>query len=604
MTLADNLLAKGVSAHKYGVRTDSAAQLSWFLENVWRLDPADVESAICDGNGDKGIDAIVIDDDLGEVTVLQGKWANDPTKSRQGDAVLKALVGAADYFKSAATVQGLLDSKPNEELTKLLLRQEVKEKIASGSHIVNLIFVTNADLDPSASDYVKARSSLAPTLEVWSRKKLTEIASRTARPQLRKETVTLTAFAEPTLAKLTATEKLAIAIVPASELVKLPGLDDHTLFSRNVRLYVGSTRINNELRNTVQDVEQHSLFPAYHNGLTLLTEKIKVIGNKITLSKVGVVNGCQSLTTLYDYKTSVTTQLTLLVKIVEVPENSDASELITYRSNNQNSVTMRDQRSSDPVMRDLQRSVANIFGSDFGLIVRAGETLAAKERMDNAVAAQLVMAVYLREPWAAVRKVRLFDQDYRRIFNREVTPERLRLLDLINMAVFESRTKLRKDLRTSFASVKFTLAYLVAEVCRISAAGRLLIDSPDRWLPGGEADIRTALKEIAAEVVSSVNFFVKAELDEDATKDPKIMFKSKSGVESLDHEVLRNARRDADRGTASYLFELTPPTKRPASAATKKVARKTPPAKRTPPLATKKVARKKAGQKTPARKRA
>jgi len=553
----DARLQAEISQHKLGARTDSAAMLAWFLQNIWRIEPEEVDDAICDGGGDKGIDALLVDDDLNEVTIFQGKHRADPKKTTQGDGDLKSLVGAASWFDSSESVASLLAAKPNQELKKLLIRQEVGDKIAQGTHAVRLVFVTNADLDTSGRDYVTARHGSAPTLEVWDRGKLTEAAERTRRPDLREESVTLEASGVPIKLQLTPSEVMAIGVISAKQLIALPGISDRTLFSRNVRLFAGPTRINKELRKTVRTLDEHRLFPAYHNGLTLLTDKLSVEGTKIRLDHVGVVNGCQSLITLTDNAESITDELQLLVKIVEVASDGRVADLITYRSNNQNAVTLRDQRSSDGVMRDLQTGVHEQFGTDFALQIRVGEQIDAQVILENTLAAQLIMAVYLREPWAAVRKVRLFDQDYRRIFNRSVTPHRLWLLHLLDRAVVAARSGLRDDLRASFASVRFTLAYLVGEVLRLSDAGSQLLDSPDRWLRKEEEKVVEAIRTIANEVVDTVNYHIKNEIADDEDYDPKVAFKSRAGVGHLESDVTRDARRQAER-TSSYLFTVTP----------------------------------------------
>ena len=557
----DRLLRDEVEPYHVGSLTMSAALLSWFLLKVWRQEPEDVPSLVCDGSGDKGIDALIVDDDLLEITVIQGKWRDDPSKTTQGDADLRTLVGAADYFKSPETVQALLNSGPNQELRKLIDRQQVEDKIAKGSYNLKLIFVTNAALDAAGSGYVATRVSLDPPLEVWDRAKLADIAERTRRPNLREETVTLTAASPPTEVTLTATERIAVGMVSAKELIKLPGIDDHTIFSRNVRLYVGRTRINKELAVTVRDINEHKLFPAYHNGLTLLTESLSVSGNEMTLGRVGVVNGCQSLTTLNEHRNALTDDLLLVVKVVEVRSDSEIADQITQRSNNQNSVTLRDQRSSDAVMRDLQQGVIEAFGARFGFVVKAGEKVAAARHLENSLAAQLIMALYLEEPWAAVRKIALFDQDFRRIFNRTITPHKLFMLCLLNESVEAARSELRDDLKASFAAIRFTLIYLIGVVLRETPSGVQLIESPESFLDRGEATIVEAFSRIVSAVVQTVNFHVYYELSiNEEIMILKVAFKSKAGVKSLEVEVLKDAKKQAMRsqmqkgGDDSYLF--------------------------------------------------
>jgi hypothetical protein len=554
----DQILEREVQSRKIGNRTESAALLAWFLESVLRIDPDEVSDSICDGGGDKGIDAIVVDDDASEIIVLQSKYRVNPDVRTQGDSDIRNLVGASAWLRSAQSVDDLLASGPNPELRKLLSRQEIRERVSAGNHLLRLVFVTNASLDGSGSDYAEMRAAEEPRLEVWDRTRLTEVAHRTERPALVPSAHSLTSTGTPIVVDLTSEARMAVCLVPAKELVALPGIEDRSLFSRNVRLYAGSTRINRDLRKTVTKLEEHRLFPAYHNGLTLLTEKISAVeGAQVTLDSVGVVNGCQSLITLYDNRESITDELRVLVKIVEVASDDKVADLITYRSNNQNAVTMRDQRSSEPVMRDLKQAIADTFGDDFAIITRVGERVFAKAVIENTLVAQLVMAIYLAEPWSAVRKVRLFDQDFRRIFGRQVTPHAVYLLYLIDQAVMSERHNLRPDLRSSFASIRFTLDYLVSVVLRLNEVGSQLLSQPEAWLPVEGAAVSGALARIAHEVVDSANYHVASEVEENENYDPKVVFKSQRGVARLVADAERDAKRQAGR-TTSYLFTVTP----------------------------------------------
>jgi len=200
--------------------------------------------------------------------------------------------------------------------------------------------------------------------------------------------------------------------------------------------------------------------------MTLLTKGIAIEESTLVLDGVSVVNGCQSLLALHGNRASVTDRLRLLVKVVQVDPQSDLADQITYRTNNQNLVDIRDQRSTDAIQRDLQRQVADRQGPDFAYSIRAGERPTATDVLDNALAAQLLMAMYVGEPWNAVRKVRLFDEDYHRIFNHTLTAGRLRLVYEVAELLDLARSDLVPQLQASFASVRFTLAYLVTRAPR------------------------------------------------------------------------------------------------------------------------------------------
>jgi hypothetical protein len=166
------------------------------------------------------------------------------------------------------------------------------------------------------------------------------------------------------------------------------------------------------------------------------------------------------------------------------------------------------------------------------------------------------MAVYVGEPWNAVRKVRLFDDDYRRIFNRTVNAHRLFFMHQLAKVIDGVRDRLRPELAASFASVRLTLAHLVAQLLRESEQGRSLVDMPERWLPDLEDAVREGLNRLAEEVVDSVNFYIEEEERENGEAfDPKVVFKSQRGVNDMENEVLRFGRRQARRDQ-EYLFEV------------------------------------------------
>ncbi len=551
------LVEEELGRYRTGNRTASAALLAWFLEVVWRIESEEVNDAICDGPGDKGIDGLLADEDLREITIFQSKHRDAPSKS-QGDADLKALVGAAAYFETPATVDGLLASKPNAELRRLLNRLDVRNRVGDGAHVTRLAFVTNGGLDPAGDGYVKTLTGRRPLLEVWDGAKLAAVAERTRRPELLPDKVILNASASPTTIALGGKVRIAVGLVPAPQLVSLPGLADLSLFDRNVRLHEGRTRINRELGETISDPQEHALFPAYHNGVTMLTHGLQVNGTELKLDGVTVVNGCQSLVTLHGHGAQVSDELRVLVKVVEVERHSDLADKITYRSNNQNPVDIRDQRSTDVIQRDLQKQVHDRYGQDLAYEIREGEHPTAREILDNKVAAQFLMAVYQKEPWLAVRKVRLFDEEYHRIFNRTVDAPKLFLLHHLSKVIGTMQARLRPELAASFATVRLTIAHLVGQVLRETERGRELLESPGRWLPDRLSKITDALTTLTEDVVDSVNFYVEnEEAEKGESFDPKVVFKSASGVRPMENEVLRSSRRQAKRNK-DYFFDLKP----------------------------------------------
>lgn len=344
--------------------------------------------------------------------------------------------------------------------------------------------------------------------------------------------------------------QIAIALVRASDVVRLPGIEDLGLFHFNVRLGLGKTRINKEIQATIGKRGEHDLFPAYHNGLTLITSKLNPKDGAIELTDLSVVNGCQSLLALRDSQGFLSDALRLIVKVIEVGADKTLAETITFRSNNQNPVNIRDQRATDAIQRDLQRQVRDAFAGRFDYLVRRGETPQASEFIENDKAAQLILAIRREEPWSAVRRTRLFDDEYHRIFNRDVDAFKIRAAFLIDKAVEAVRDQLVPALQASFAAIRFTLCHLLAVAVRQSDAGRRFLEAPGDLLRDREQDVVAELRRMAAGIVLSVRFYVKDKEDRAAEAegaeffDPKVAFKSKVGVHELERDVVRDIQRD------------------------------------------------------------
>jgi hypothetical protein len=557
-----DLVESQTDLYHVGNRTRSTALLAWFIENVMREDPDAVEDAICDGGGDKGIDAILFDEDANDLFVIQGKHRHN-LSATQGDADLRGFMGVATYFSGPERIDQLLESGPNEEVIKLVDRLHLRGRLEEFEPTVRLLFVTNAERDVSGSDYVATVATQEPTLDLWDGPRLVEVAKRTERPGLLSGTYTLDTDKIIT-ADLTGDADMALALVPATELVRLPGIENLTIFDLNVRLGLGNTKINRELRATIRTPAEHAAFPAYHNGLTLLTDELAVTDEGLELDGVAVVNGCQSLLSLWNERDNITPNLNVVVKVVRLNRGADLADQITYRSNNQNPVNMRDQRANDRIQRDLQYQVRERYGDRLFYDIRRGQPGDGElDRLDNQLAAQMLMAVWLEEPWNAVRKVKLFDQDYHRIFRR-ATADRLYLAYLINKSCEGVQGKLRPELQTSFASVRHTMTYLIGKLVGQSERGVELLERPERWLPGKTDEVMKELDYFAQFAADETNFYVEdreeaRQGDSDAPPfDPKITFKSSTGVRPLERQVVQAYRALDRRPGSDVAFDVPP----------------------------------------------
>lgn len=569
---AHQLIESEIAPYLTGSRVKSAALLAWFLEKIWGLDPSDVEAAICDGPGDKGIDGLVVNRDLQEIVVFQSQYC-EREDGEAGDAKLKQFSGAVNaYFQSKASIEALLRSAPNEELRSLLARTQVADLFDDSEieYAVKLIYVTNCTPDRSAIDFMATEAG--SEIDMWSQDRIAAAASRVQRPDLLDQEVV---FSEPKYLEdeLNDEVKIYFAVIPAEQLVTIPGIADSSVFDQNVRLGLGNTKINKELKDTIQDPDQHMLFPAFHNGLTVLTHEVVQEGDNLHLRGISVVNGCQSLLTLYRNRAALTPGLKVLVRIIGIKEKNDLIDVVTYRTNNQNPVNVRDQRSNSISQRKLQEEVHDTYGAKLFYAIKRGEAgPVGIPVLDNGLAAQMLMSVWLKDPANAVRKNVLFeDESFYRVFSHDIDAHKIYLAYILNDVIENKRGELPAPLQSSFASVRFTVAFLIAEMMKSGGRGEDLFTSPGAWLPEKEAEVRASLDQFASLAIDVVDNYVTEKTSEDPTYtethdpnfDPKIAFKSASGVADVNRVAQitnRSEARRAAKNRQSYYFE-TPPVR-------------------------------------------
>jgi hypothetical protein len=155
----------------------------------------------------------------------------------------------------------------------------------------------------------------------------------------------------------------------------------------------------------------------------------------------------------------------------------------------------------------------------------------------------------------------LFDEEYRRIFNRSITADKLYLAYLLNRLIEERREQLRPSLSASFAAVRFTVAHLTAQVVRVSDLGKEFFEAPNRWLPDQEDAVTAKLTELVDHVIEELNNHVeiREESDEesDASFDPKTAFKSQTQIRTIEKSVM-SVTKVLARRVDDFLFDVEP----------------------------------------------
>ncbi len=524
------------SPHRAEGRSESRAFLAWFLEHYYHLDEQAAQDCVCDGIDDKGIDGIYVDDNLERVDVFQAKLYQNAAKTA-GDRSLRDIVGTLTQLTDAGNVEDVATTTRNFELRNLLRQEDVSKKVHAGYEVKG-VFLTNAKADRSAFDF----ASLEPRLTVYDAERLSDgyISVGTSEPVSGEAEFDTTGFDVITYRTPEAT--VIVAPLLASELVKLEGIQSGELFDWNVRQSLGRTKVNRAIAQSVQNQLEHTNFLLYHNGLTVLTTALRRDGDTITLSGYSVVNGCQSLTSLYDNREKITSDLRLLARLIQLPPNSTLAALITRHSNNQNSIGPRDLQSNSMLQRRLQNDVSAKFPGYFYEIKRGENVPGNGERavVTNADAGRILLAFDLEQPWTCHQTYKLFDELHNAIFARpEVRADRIVGLYQAYVAVVEVLTDVRPEVLGKYRLVRFFLLYLLRSALEADELGRRFCRDPASFLavPEWESGLRHCFRRVLTDLVIDLNEEV-GERDSGNPFDYKRELKSPQAVRALRRSVI------------------------------------------------------------------
>lgn len=523
-------------------RDESAAFLIWFLKNFFRLEEQDAVDSVCDHKNDKGIDGIYVDDEDEVIYLFQSKFSPNNAQD-QGDNDIRNFVGAREWFKNEETVNNLLNSTAYSELKSLVRRVKVLEKT---SFRLISVFVTNKKFNTHAREYINAVSDL----EAYDRDNLfakyTYFADTINDFPKIELSITNSSKIEYSLQDGTGIFARIYAI-KAKELIKLEGIQDRTIFYKNVRYGLGKTRVNKSIKETIADQNEHDRFFLYHNGVTIICKQLleDLENHKISLSGYAVINGCQSMLTFFENKDKLSNSLYVLVKIIQLNLTSPMVGKITYYANNQNSISLKDLRSDNSVQKALQKEFKELFNNTILYKRKRGESEEDyNETIDKDVAAQVITAVYLRKPHYTHLKQKLFGEEYTNIFSRNMNAAKIYLAYLLYKTVDKNAELLdNKEIR-GYGLALFFFSYVLSEIMRKDKIGKEILENPKEFVTTNKEALIKTLGKIWKLIIPDINYDIKEFTKENENFfDYKNVFKNSESIEDLSNRIIRDYTR-------------------------------------------------------------
>lgn len=519
-----NVKTQIVSEYENRGNTDSARFLRWFLENIFRLDAQDADDSCVDKSQDKGVDGIYVNDTEETIYLLQCK-VSTKKKGSLGDTDLKEFSGTLEQFSDSSKVEDILTGNANAELKAAITRNKVIDKLNAG-YAVQGVFCTNLVRNQDAIEVLPKLKQIALYDSDTISEEFVEVDSASGVKGKFRFSASDTDLIEYNTKDGISSR---IFLAKASDLVKLKGIANQKLFEKNVRLSLGKTKINKSLVESISDKKNHEKFPLYHNGITLLCSSIKEEANgDVTVTDYVVVNGAQSITSLYGSKNKITDDLRILVKVIGALENDNLTDQITFRSNNQNAIKARDLRSNHAIQTRLKKEVETASNSKLFYEIKRGENPGGKEVLSNEDAGLFLLAMDLGEPWSCHQKYKIMDESHAKIFGRpNVNGEKIVLFRKCFSEAIGALTEIDDQAFAGYNLTKYFLAYAVAEIMKTSDEARPYMIAPEGIVQGGQADKFAKLfGEIAETTALDLNVIYAEEKEEKPDFDFKSELKS------------------------------------------------------------------------------
>ena len=204
--------------------------------------------------------------------------------------------------------------------------------------------------------------------------------------------------------------RVLIGRCPVGELARLADQYGNRLFERNIRRYLGlaGNRVNEALAATLREPEQRPNFYFYNNGVTLTCSQFRHNalrhGNwQVQMDDLQIVNGGQTARTVQKIMEEIGSEIDgaeVLVRIYELPPDDDGAlvDAITFATNSQNPVDLRDLKANDPRQRTLAASIREL---GYAYRLKRSEQALSHGEFTSATVAEAVLAVWRRRPHQA-----------------------------------------------------------------------------------------------------------------------------------------------------------------------------------------------------------
>lgn len=414
-------LRLGADEHK----KRSTAFLFLVAKTALDLADADILDGIVDGGNDFGVDALYFNEpDDGElhITLIQGKYKQDLSgdSAFPENAIGKMIDAIGTLFDPDRPVS------LNQRLEQRI--EEIRSLVAEGAiPRVTAVAANNGQqwTDEAQQRIENSKQDFGDQVD-WRHIGHEEVLAllHTRRPISTELQLTGQATVETFDFRRVLTGRMSVA-----ELARLADEYDHQLFERNIRRYLGiaGSHVNQDIGFTLFSPNERSNFYFYNNGITITCSQFRHNALqrdnwRVHVDDLQIVNGGQTARTVQRVARHIGPDIAeaeVLVRIYELPQDEEGLVgAITFATNSQNPVDLRDLRANDARQKALATSMEAL-----GYTYRAKreDRPVSSNEFTSAVVAEAVLAIWRRRPHQARFSGRKhFGALYDKIFTQEL----------------------------------------------------------------------------------------------------------------------------------------------------------------------------------------
>ncbi len=403
---------------RLGIKNDPTKQRSLsFVFMVVRalLDLTDDEALDCltEGGNDFGVDAIHvgdIEDGEFQVTLIQGKYTNNATGANTfpQTGIEKAVQAVRYLFDPNATIT----TNPVLEARVEDIRSQVRD---GNIPRVCAVMCSNGSPWNAAAQQVIDQAGFPAEQVAWKYVNHDDVVRLMQATKQVDDTLRLSGKA---IIEDFDYCRVLLGKIPVKEIEALFNRHGDLLLDRNIRRFLGlqGNRVNTGIANTLNTQTERPNFYFYNNGITLLCKKfsynaLQGADYQVKADGLQIINGGQTCKTIQSTLSALVGALPeiekafVLVRLYELPDGSDdLVRSITFATNSQSPVDLRDLRSNDARQKSIETDIAGLTdatGRKWVYVRNRNNATLSRQHILSSRAAEAVLAVWRSMPHQA-----------------------------------------------------------------------------------------------------------------------------------------------------------------------------------------------------------